>query len=249
MKIYVVTHKKVDNPIPKNYEFIQVNAKKNGKIYDLTDDSAEDNISIKNPNYCELTASYYIWKHSTEDVVGLAHYRRFFTTNKFSNNPKSYLNEKRIYKDLKKYDFIATKLYHTQLNTKDHILLNVREKDLDILTNVIKNDFKDYYDCYLNMLNGHDSYLLNMFITKKELWDSYYEWLFSIFDKMEKEVDMTGYSVQEQRLYGFLSERLFYVYIMKNKYKVKSYSVHTVGEPLLRIIWQKCLKILRIKKD
>ena len=60
MKIYVVTHKKVDNPIPKNYEFIQVNAKKNGKIYDLTDDSAEDNISIKNPNYCELTASYYI---------------------------------------------------------------------------------------------------------------------------------------------------------------------------------------------
>ncbi len=250
MKIFVVTHKKVEYPLPKGYEYIQVNAKKNGKIYDMTDFDYEDNISDKNPNYCELTATYSIWKnYNDEDIVGLAHYRRFFTTNRFSNSINSYLDEKRIIKYLKRYDFIATKLYKTKMTIKDHILINVREKDLELLSNIIKNNFSDYYDAYQKVLNGHESYLLNMFITNKKLWDEYYKWLFSIFDIMEKDVDMTGYTVQEQRLYGFLSERLFYVYVLKNNYKVKSYPVHTVGEPLSRIIWQKILKILKIKKD
>ena len=54
---------------------------------------------------------------------------------------------------------------------------------------------------------------------------------------------MDGYTTQEKRLYGFLSERLFYVYILKNNYKVKSYPVHLVGESLFRIANQKIFKI------
>ena len=66
---------------------------------------------------------------------------------------------------------------------------------------------------------------------------------------MEKEVDMTGYSVQEQRLYGFLSERLFTVYVLKNNFKVKSYPTTIVGESKLKLTKNKILKKLRLKKD
>jgi hypothetical protein len=88
-----------------------------------------------------------------------------------------------------------------------------------------------------------------MFISKKNLWDDYYSWLFKIFNDMEPNVDMTGYTVQQQRLYGFLSERLLTVYIIYNKLNVKSYSTYIIGESKFRIFRQKILKILRIKKD
>lgn len=41
---------------------------------------------------------------------------------------------------------------------------------------------------------------------------------------MEKHVDMTGYSKQEQRLYGYLSERLFTVYVQANNKNVKKFA-------------------------
>ena len=247
--IYVVTHKKVDYPLPENYHYILVGANNKENPYSYADNTM-DNISDKNPYYCELTACYWIWKNDFEsDIVGLAHYRRFFTTNIFSKSIKKYLNESKIIRDLKNHDIIATKLYRTKDTVRDHILLNVSAHDLDLLSNSIKNVCPEYLDTFNKVLDGHESYLLNMFISKKELWNNYYSWLFSLFNDLEKYVDMTGYSVQQQRLYGFLSERLLTVYIMHNKLNVKSYSTYIVGESKFRIFRQKVLKILKIKKD
>lgn len=248
LKIYVVTHKKVDYPLPENYSYIFVGAKGKENPYEYGDDRL-DNISEKNKYYCELTAAYWIYKNDKEnDIVGLAHYRRFFTTNRFSKSIKSYLNKKRIEKDLSKYDFIATKLFTTKCSVKEHMEENVHSKDLDILEDAIKKVSPDYLESYHSVLNGNNSYLVNMFITKKKLWDEYYQWLFSIFDEMEKHVNMENYTIQEQRLYGFLSERLFTVYVRKHNYKVKSYPVHLVGEPMLRIIRQKIALKLGLKQ-
>lgn len=58
-----------------------------------------------------------------------------------------------------------------------------------------------------------------MFILKRHLFDAYMQWLFNILFELEKQTDISAYSNYQQRLYGFISERWFDVWLLKNKPK------------------------------
>ena len=67
----------------------------------------------------------------------------------------------------------------------------------------------------------------NMFYTRKEQLDNYCEWLFSILFELEKRVDISQYDSFQSRIYGFISEELFNVWIDKNsQLKVKYLTVY-----------------------
>lgn len=244
MKIYVVTHKPIDILLPENYALFQVNAANNKVFCELNDAVGKDNISSKNPNYCELTAAYWIWKNDNEnDIVGLMHYRRFLTTKYFSKSPKNFINGSIVEELLEKYDFISTPLCNTLPTVKDVLLKGgVRQKDFQALRDVIEKNYSEYLQIFDDVFNGKKTYICNMFITKKAKWNSYYEWLFSVFDKLEPNIDMTGYDARERRLYGYLSERLFTIYVLKNKFKVKSFPICFTEDLLIK-------KILRRVKN
>lgn len=248
MKIYVVTHKPFSRELPKDYEYIQVNAANNPHFCSLTDDTG-DNISTKNPYYCELTATYWIWKNDWEnDIVGLAHYRRFLTRNRFSSSRKYYLNGTRVEKNLRHCDFIATKLYKTKITVREHLTENVRAHDFTLLRETIQESCPEYLAAFDEVFAGHESYLLNVFICHKQNWNNYCAWLFPLLESMEHKVDMTGYTTQEQRLYGYLAERLFTVYAKHNSLRVKSYPTHIVGISIFTLAIHKIRRVLGLSK-
>ena len=71
-----------DRPLKGEYSFpewikpIQAGAAlTEERVAEIADNTGE-NISVKNVNYSELTASYWVGKHAQEEYIGLFHYRR-----------------------------------------------------------------------------------------------------------------------------------------------------------------------------
>jgi hypothetical protein len=60
-----------------------------------------------------------------------------------------------------------------------------------------------------------------MFIASFEDFSQYCEWLFPLLFEIQRGTDLTGYSVQQARIYGFMAERLFNLYLYHNKIKVE----------------------------
>ena len=60
-----------------------------------------------------------------------------------------------------------------------------------------------------------------MMILQKELLDQYCQWLFDILFELEKRLDISSYSANDKRVFGFVSERLLDVWLMENKIKYR----------------------------
>ena len=77
IKIIVATHKKYKMPNDSIYLPVQVGTE-NKESLGYQPDNDGENISSKNPYFCELTGLYWAWKNLDADYIGLSHYRRHF---------------------------------------------------------------------------------------------------------------------------------------------------------------------------
>ncbi|MGN1207563.1 MAG: DUF4422 domain-containing protein, partial [Eubacteriales bacterium] len=74
-----------------------------------------------------------------------------------------------------------------------------------------------YLDAFDRVMAGKTISLFNIFAANKSVIDEYAAWLFDILFEVEKRVDISGYDTQQTRLFGFLSERLFNVWLTEKK--------------------------------
>lgn len=219
VKIFIATHKEFDVPKSDIYYPLHVGSKgKKNLNYVL--DSEGDNISSKNPYFCELTGLYWIWKNVQADVVGLVHYRRYFYDSIFSRVTKI-LNEKSISKMLNKHDIIVAQRGYTWNSSvrKQYELKHIKS-DLDICEKVLKDKYPEYSSSFDKVFEGDHYCPFNMMICKKKIFDSYCNWLFDILFEIEKKVDLKKRDTYNARVFGFLSERLLNVWLLKNDYNV-----------------------------
>ena len=215
--IYVVTHKNFDTKILKEgYKVIKVGNLQE-QIPDSIEDNTGDNISDKNANYCELTALYWIWKNRL-DVVGITHYRRFFCKNILNKYKKNVLEINEIEKMLKKYSIIIPEpMIVQQLSVLAQYNNSHYKKDLLKCGDIIKRIYPAYSDSFQYIINSKCYSQFNMMICQKKQFDSYCKWLFDILNQAEKEIDISDYDDYNKRIFGFLSEILFNVWLYKNK--------------------------------
>lgn len=170
----------------------------------------------KNPNYNELTAIYWAWKNLDADAVGLVHYRRFLSK-KRKRNLENIINKQEVEELLAKTPIILPKKrkYYIETNYSHYIHAHHQEP-IDVTREVIADRCPEYLDAFDQMMKRTSAHMFNMFVMKKGLFDKYASWLFGILTQVEKKIDISEYSVQEARVFGYLAERLMDVWILTN---------------------------------
>ncbi len=232
-KILIAAHKKSEFPQDNIFLPIQVGRKLSKNKLDIQGDDIGDNISEKNPSYCELTGMYWAWKN-LEDVkhIGLCHYRRYFDfftpsflsisfrkTNEVSSItfPKSKINDL-----LREYDIIVAKPKIFGTNLKEDYCKFHYLDDFQTLENIISEKYPEYMSAFLKVMEQNNKlYHANMFIADWSLYNKYCNWLFSILEEAEKRIAIKNYSDYQKRIFGYMGERLLNVYMAHNNLKIK----------------------------
>lgn len=243
IKILICCHKPCE--LPQNPDGIFLPIQVGAAISDVAlgmqrDDQLNgkpcDNISAKNKSYCELTALYWAWKNIKKiypnlEYIGLNHYRRYFKFTLSSRiadfKPEKdvlqyKLNERKILCNLQcKKSIISKPNYYPYCLAVDYCTCHISE-DLHTVEKIIHELYPEYdsamYDFfYRNNKLAH----YNMFISTWDLFDKYCTWLFSILAEAEKRIDISNYNEVQKRIWGYLAERLFNIYLIKNKIDIK----------------------------
>ncbi len=229
-KLIVATHKNYQMPRFESYLPLHVGAAGKDSIGYERDDSG-DNISAKNPYYCELTGLYWAWKNLDADYIGLVHYRRYFTLKSasFRRNHDVFdcvLSDEEIAALVAEHDIIVPKKRKYYIETMySHYEHTMYVEPLDITREVIAEQFPEYlphFDKHMKERSGH---MFNMFIMKKELLSDYCDWVFKLLAEVESRTNASVYDAFHARFYGRLSELMLDVWLNKNGYSVKEVPV------------------------
>ncbi len=223
-QIYVITHKPVGLSLPEHYTKLYVGAtrlpaEEKAALKGYRFDDSGEHISGKNRNFCELTGLYWIWKNQKAGLVGITHYRRFFVES------GRLLTMGRAEAVLKKADIIVAKRQWVEGNAKIHFERFHSKKDFHMVRQVIKQKYPDYLDSFDEAMGKCFLFSYNMMVCKKDVFDGYCAWLFDILEACEAQADLTGYDQYQQRIFGFLSERLLMVYLLHHKLSVAEMAV------------------------
>lgn len=230
MKITVIVavHKKYRMPRERCY--LPLHVGKEGKP-DLgyTGDNTGDNISQKNPYYCELTGLYWMWKNIDSDYLGLVHYRRYFAIRKKSDKRDRFeciLTEKQISALLKKSDILLPKKRHYYIeNLYSHYAHTHYAEHLDYMREIILEKCPEYVSAFDDVMKRTYGHMFNMFIMSREKCDAYCSWLFPLLEELEKRIDIEKYDSFQARLFGRVSELLLDVWLEKNGYSYQEIPV------------------------
>lgn len=222
ISIYVVMHKKYNSQSNELYIPLCTG---DFQIEGYLTEKKSENIAYLNAKINECTALYWIWKNTDAAYVGLNHYRRYFYNNEIKSID-NYLDAARISNILREYDIILTKVramsditvYEQIYNSIDH---NLCEKGHSFMRKGIEKHQPEYLQIFDDVMNGHSAFLCNMFVTRREILNRYCEWLFSFLIEAAEAIDVEGYDSYSQRVIGFFAERMWTVWLRKNKLKIK----------------------------
>ena len=162
--------------------------------------------------YCELTALYWIWKNTKEDVVGLSHYRRHFIL------PDNW------------QDIMYTNDIDVILPVPTFVYPNIRENykerhdpsDWEYMMYYLEQNYPNDFNEAEKVFSKNLYFPCNMFIVRRKILDDLCSWMFPIIDAVVKHGGVKE-DTYLNRYQGFISERLITLYFLR-----KSINYHIV---------------------
>lgn len=154
IKIYIPYHKKFSLMLQNGiFQPIHVGKELSDENLWFIWDNTWDNISIKNKNYCELTAMYWVWKNTKPcDYVWFFHYRRFLAFNYNGNyiqkiirkiTPTKYYlfdNIEDISKQIEWFDILLPRKNYSFWSLYSEYSRFANESDIKIIIEIIKKN-------------------------------------------------------------------------------------------------------------
>ena len=219
----------------------------------IGDDTGE-NISSRNNYYSELTGIYWVWKNQHADIIGSCHYRRFFTNKKepisyqikrllyylvglhrkrfgliYTSNVKLFerkiLNRTEILEILETYDAIFPQRRKFRYSVREHYRRYHDLRELDLIEEILREKCPEYLPAFESVMNGNRLYANNMFILRKPDYNRFMEWWFEILFEFENRINKADYQGYQQRIMGFIAERLLTIWVYHQNFKVKELEV------------------------
>ena len=230
IKIIVAAHKLYKMPKDEMYLPLQVGAKGKESIGFLRDDTGE-NISEKNPYFCELTGIYWAWKNLDCSYIGLCHYRRYFTFKRHILKNENYkfnivANEREIREKLNKVDVLLPKKRRYFIeNLYSHYKHTMYIEPLDETRRILLERYPQYIEEFDRLKKRTSAHMFNMLIMKKEIFDEYCTWLFDILFELEKRIDLNQYDAFHSRFFGRISELLLDVWVNTKNIKYQEIDI------------------------
>ena len=220
IRIIVAVHKPYRMPQDGVYLPLHVGHMGKEDIGFQGDDTGE-NISGKNANFCELTGLYWAWKNLDADYIGLAHYRRHFVGSKYCRDKwERIAGQEEIEKVLQKVDVVLPPKRNYFIETTYNQYAHAHHAvDLDTARDILEEKYPEYLPSFEGCMKSTSGHKFNMFIMRKDLLNSYCQWLFDVLFELEKRLDISNYSPNDKRVFGFVSERLMDVWIVTNNIK------------------------------
>ena len=203
IKVLVATHKQYW--MPEDLVYMPIHVGRAGK-FDIgyIGDHTGDNISDKNANYCELTGLYWAWKNLEADYIGLVHYRRYFTRKEVrsvEDKKNQILTGEEWETLLSQYPVVVAdkRKYYIETN-RSHYNNAHHSEGLDVAEQIIAERYPEYSAAFTTVCNRTWAHMFNMFVMRRDLYNQYCEWMFSILAELEKRVDISGYDAYESRI-------------------------------------------------
>lgn len=215
IKILVACHK--PGPVYQDDVYTPIHvgraiSKYKDEMAEMIGDDTGENISEKNPYYCEMTAQYWAWKNLKDvEYVGFCHYRRYFDLQITKENADAIFRKK---------DVIL--MSSPQLITIERFLLcMVSREEVTIFMMALKKLYPEYEQTTLDYLFGNQLYSNNMLICRKSLFDDYASWMFSILKECEKYMRPSAYT-RGRRALAYLAEIFMPVYFLQHQLRIKT---------------------------
>lgn len=232
LKIYEITHKLFSAPDDDLYVPIYAGSYKGGLDSYIHDDTG-DNISQYNDKINEATAMYWMWKNDDSEYVGINHYRRFFQS---EINSFCYLQKIELFNLLHHYDIIVAKpAYSGKFSVKEDLCHSIYGEAFDCAMKHLQQLFEkgsiSDKQAFEFVFDGNMIFPCNMMMMKKNIYDEYCSWLFpkvlELIGQVEIKAEWDNYS---KRIIGFITERLFTVWMVQQKYCVCEVPIKFLGE-------------------